>query len=340
MEAHKLEGLLFLGDLNARNTNWNSTVNPHGVVLDEKLDSSVKVLHKGEPTFLACNGNSVIDLCQISGKITNQTFTLNTDEDVELFTGAPNRGHIPVTFICSRPSTTFRSQRKPWIDEAKWEKWREVIESKLGFIQEVDPTALWLKLVKIVREATDSSIPFKTTNKHSKLFWNDELTIASNNLRYLRKKFTYHSNPSNGAKLDTAREYFKMLLSEHSSKWLSDTLMELGNKQVIDFWRAYNRFFKRKAGTFDPIKYGNEKYLCSPKEIAGEFRKTSFEARHLQQETFSRVHEVHVTAAVASSSFFVTTENDPIERLLQMRTCSRSKKLLLLLFFRHRSDTS
>ena len=106
VEAYKLEGLLFLGDLNARHTNWNdNTANPHGVLLDKKLYSRVKTLNKGEPTFLACNGNSVIDLCLISGKITNQTFTLATDEDVELFTGAPNRGHRPATAVWSRPST-------------------------------------------------------------------------------------------------------------------------------------------------------------------------------------------------------------------------------------------
>ena len=142
-EAHRLEGLLFLGDLNARHTNWNdSTVNPNGNVLDGKLDSSVKILNKGEPIFLACNGNSVNDLCLISGKITNQTFTLATDEDIELLTGAPNRGHLPVTVVCSRPSTTFNSQRKPWLDKTNWEEWREIIESKLEIIQEFDPTAL------------------------------------------------------------------------------------------------------------------------------------------------------------------------------------------------------
>ena len=166
MEAHTLECLLFLGDLNARHTNWNdSPFNPHGVVLDAKLDLSVKMLNKGEPTSLTCNGNSVIDLCLISGKISDQTFTLATDKEVELFTGAPNRGQIPVTVVWSRPSTTFRTKRKPRIDKANWEEWREIIETKPEIIQENDPIAFWLKLAKSVREATDSSILFKTTNK-------------------------------------------------------------------------------------------------------------------------------------------------------------------------------
>ena len=42
VEAHNPEGLLFLGDLNARHANWNdSTANAHGVLLGEKLDSSL-----------------------------------------------------------------------------------------------------------------------------------------------------------------------------------------------------------------------------------------------------------------------------------------------------------
>ena len=51
-----------------------------------------------------------------------------------------------------------------------------------------------------------------------------------------------------------------------------------------------------------------KKNTFSPNEIAGEFRKTFFERRHLQQETFNGVNEAHVNAAVASSSFFDTTD--------------------------------
>ena len=143
----------------------DSPVKTHGVVLDAKLELSVKILIKCEPTSLSCNGNSVIDLCLISGKISDHTFTLATDKEVELFTGAPNRGQIPVTVVWSRPSTTFRTKRKPRIDKANWEEWREIIETKPEIIQENDPIAFWLKLAKSVREATDSSILFKTTNK-------------------------------------------------------------------------------------------------------------------------------------------------------------------------------
>ena len=90
--------------------------------------------------------------------------------------------------------------------------------------------------------------------------------------------------------------------------------MILGQKIGKDFWKAYNRFFKPKAGNFRPIKNGNEKYLGSSNEIVGEFTKTFFEARHLQQETFNRVHEAHVNAAVASSNFFDTTDNDYLSK--------------------------
>ena len=114
--------------------------------------------------------------------MTSQTFFLATNEDVKL-----------VKIVRSRPSKIL-SQRKPWIDESSSEEWREVIKSKLEIIQEDDPTALRPELVKIIREPTDSSIPFKTTNKHSKTFRNDAITIASHNLRYLRKNSS--TNPT------------------------------------------------------------------------------------------------------------------------------------------------
>ena len=137
----------------------------------------MKIPNKAEPTITACNGNSVIDQCLISGKMTNQTFFLAANEDVKL-----------IKVVRSRPSKILLSQRKPWIDEANSEEWREVIKSKLEIVQEDDPTALWPELVKIVREPTDSSIPFTTTNKHSKRFRNDAITIASHSLRYIRKR--------------------------------------------------------------------------------------------------------------------------------------------------------
>ena len=58
-----LNGALFFGDLNARHTYWgDKSCNLLGEELVQIADH-FSILNDGEPTFLAANGYSVIDLC-------------------------------------------------------------------------------------------------------------------------------------------------------------------------------------------------------------------------------------------------------------------------------------
>ena len=69
--------------------------------------------------FLTSNGSSVIDLCNVSGRIATQVgFELTTDPNVELFTGAPQRGHTPIIVKCNISRTTEEGSTKPWLQKA------------------------------------------------------------------------------------------------------------------------------------------------------------------------------------------------------------------------------
>ena len=111
---HNLDGVLFLGDCNARHCSWRDSIcNPNGYLLLESLSAEDNILNNGEATFLSSNGSSVIDLCIVSGRIGTQVgFELTTDANIELFTGAPQRGHIPLIVKCnlSRTTDTFNSE--------------------------------------------------------------------------------------------------------------------------------------------------------------------------------------------------------------------------------------
>ena len=62
-----------------------------------KIVDAFSILNNGDPTFNSTNGSNIIDLCLFYGRIVSQNeHNLTTDEYVELFTGAPNRGHLPV----------------------------------------------------------------------------------------------------------------------------------------------------------------------------------------------------------------------------------------------------
>ena len=90
VEKNCLNGALFFGDFNARHTNWgDKSCNLLGEELGQ-IAEYFSILNDGEPTFLAANGSSVIDLCKCDGPLFNRCkHSLSTDAFAELFIGAP-----------------------------------------------------------------------------------------------------------------------------------------------------------------------------------------------------------------------------------------------------------
>ena len=118
VDKNCLNGALFFGDLNARHTYWgDKSCNLLGEELVQIADH-FSILNDGESTFLAANGYSVIDLCICYGPPFDRCkYSLSTDEFAELFTGAPQRGHVPVIMRLERSSITEKT-KKLWIENA------------------------------------------------------------------------------------------------------------------------------------------------------------------------------------------------------------------------------
>ena len=108
-------GCIFFGDLNAHHQNWgDSKSNRSGEKL-VKIVYTYSLLNTGEPTFISINGSSIFDLCLIYGPFVCQyEHNATTDEYVELFTGAPNRGHLPV--LVEFAVFTEKTQNKEVVD--------------------------------------------------------------------------------------------------------------------------------------------------------------------------------------------------------------------------------
>ena len=86
------KGKLFFGDLTARHIYWGDTsANDHGIMLVDRLNENVAVIRNGEPTFLASNGHSVLDLYILTFSLSSKPTCLATNNETELFTGAPAR---------------------------------------------------------------------------------------------------------------------------------------------------------------------------------------------------------------------------------------------------------
>ena len=172
VDKNCLNGAFFFGDLNARHTYWgDKSCNLLGEELVQIADH-FSILNDGEPTFLAANSYSVIDLCICYGPLFDRCkHSLSTDEFAELFTGAPQRGHVPVIMRLERSSTTEKT-KKLWVEKADWVGWTSFVEGRIDDLMVVgdDPVFLWNEFKNLLHEASFSHIPLKCVSNHSKPF--------------------------------------------------------------------------------------------------------------------------------------------------------------------------
>ena len=101
-------------------------------MLVDRLNENVAVIDNGELTFLASNGHSVIDLSILTHSLFSKPTCLTTDDETELFNGAPARGHIPVCLEAQLSAEPHVVLSKPWKEKADWESWRNFLEQAIG----------------------------------------------------------------------------------------------------------------------------------------------------------------------------------------------------------------
>ena len=94
----KAAGIILTGDFNARHISWGDRLtNDYGKNLVASIDNSqYSICTSKSPTFLCANGSSHIDLSIISNSLVDSVDSCRTDDAVELFSGAPIRGHVPL----------------------------------------------------------------------------------------------------------------------------------------------------------------------------------------------------------------------------------------------------
>ena len=274
--SNALDGGIFIGDCNARNVAWgDNTDNLHGTLFEGYIATDFAILNGPEPTFLVKNGSSVIDLIICCGSICDIPHRSSVDKDVELFSGAPNRGNIPVTVGFESVSEAITTKSKQWIGKADWDNWSLFLEQNSYIVPSNQADELWIFTKWLIAQASQYFIPSKTVSKHSKPIWNTKLEDASKSLREARKKFKRSSNYSNGEDLKEKRELFKNLLSESASTWIRNQLEQLGH-EGREFWKCHKRLFKNKFVKIAIVRNKNGEVLCDPMSISQEFRKTFF----------------------------------------------------------------
>ena len=243
--------MLVLGDLNARHSNWGDHIrNNAGHIVDAMLTEcslSVHNLH-GQPTFLCVNGHSTIDLLITSTSENNLIADQYTDDTVELFSGAPHRGHVPVitTLALSKTCKSPLSYIK-WAD-ADWAIYGSELESSCEkampfFTTSSHTIAIWDALKGILNRSRDCSVALGVTNQHNKPYWNARLSQLSKNLREAKKAFKYCSSFANGERLEYLKDEFRSELTRAKNQYLKKQAECLSSRNGTDFWKSFKRTF-------------------------------------------------------------------------------------------------
>ena len=282
-------GISVLGDFNARHTLWgDSTSNKYGKELVEQLDfTQFSLLSSDGPTFLSSNGQSYIDFA-INSLSNEQNFSdLVTDPEVELFAGAPIRGHVPVhctyTSVCSQKNVP--PKEKLDLTTIDWDDWSNRIETLLKENiphEALLPERKWELLNDAIHKATKETCATKISSVHSKPYWTSQLTEASKHLRDAKKAYGKRNTISNKEKLDTAKEFFDELRKKECQKFILMRTKSLNVAQATKFWKQFNQMFCKKNGTgVETLIDDNGPLLSEPAEMEGCLFASFFDCKHL-----------------------------------------------------------
>ena len=291
----KATGIILAGDFNARHIAWGDKVNNnYGKSLLESLDESqYSIVTSNSPTFLGSNGNSKIDMFIVSNNLAEKMVTCDTDEEVELFTGAPQRGHVPleITFYSKKPNG-IDVIKKLDVSEMPWDSWTEKIENLIEeqdhFHEDDNPYTLWNKMNSIIEEATIQNAKFKKSCQHSKPFWNSELAELEKVLRNARKTYIKRNTERNHNKYNQAKENFDIARKEECQKFLIQKTKNLNATQAARFWKEFNSIFKKHTSNkVEPLEDGHGGFLTDPKDINEHMFEVFFEGKHLEKENFN-----------------------------------------------------
>lgn len=292
----KASGIILLGDFNARHIFWgDKQINYYGKCLAESIDSTkFSISTANTPTFLCKNGSSYIDLSIISHELA-EDMSCRTDQDVELFSGAPLRGHVPllISFSIQRTHEPSKVVEKLDLSTMKWNEWTNHIENSIENLEQLseteNPYELWIHLNQNITQATDLYCATKRSCSHSKPYWTYKLNTLLEKLKSAKKNYLKRNTDYNLHILTEARAEFDEERKAACSNFLIDTARQLNSVQAQKFWKDFNKLFKKKtAQKIDPLFDENHTLLTKSDEIDSCLFSVFFEAKHLKDQDFDQ----------------------------------------------------
>ena len=292
----KAYSIILTGDFNARHFLWGDEVsNEYGKKLVDQLDhTAFSIVSAASPTFICENGSSNIDLMIVSNNLTNKVESCVTNDDVELFSGAPMRGHVPliVEIKSDRVHTGTPVTEKIDINAVNWELWTQELERKLEsnkseITRYKSPDQLWKYFVSAINETTEKHSVKKRSCRHSKPFWTKKLTTLCSKMIEARKSYKKRNTDINRRKMEETKEEFDTERKEECQNFILEKTKKLNAAEVKTFWREFNRIFKKKTERgVEPLDDAKGGLLTDMKDMEGKLFETFFQCKHMMNVDF------------------------------------------------------
>ena len=291
----KSKGVLLIGDLNARHPLWgDSTSNEYGLKLFDELDHPKFAIRSADsPSFLCSNGSSCIDLVIVSNNLVNKINSVVTDPEVELFTGAPLRGHVPV--IVSISCTVAQTQpprERMCIKNMNWEEWSQDIEAAVDdnsqYLNSIeDPKVLLQFINNILNSSTEKHGTKKVITCHSKPYWSKKLSELSKILRSNRKNYTKRNTDRNKDKLLQSKLEFDEERKRACQEFIMKKAHNLNAAESQKFWKEFKKLATSNTNqSVNPLDDGEGGLVTGKEEKEQLLFSTFFEGKHMEDANF------------------------------------------------------
>ena len=352
VDMKKAYAVILVGDFNARHSHWGDKCsNEYGDILFDELDFSLfSVISSSEPTFVSSNGNSYIDFALVSNSLLKRKIQSKTDPFVNLFSGAPFRGHVPVILDYELKPKIVKSVVKEKIDicSIPWERWTQEMEYSCNWaICQVwdNPELLWKFFKDNAVEITQRYALTKKSTVHSKPFWTNELSLLAKEMKQCNKHYQYRNTDTNYLKLKDAIFKFNEARKEACKQFLFKQAQSLNHHKADEFWKNFNRIFNANKGSsigVEPLKSadGNDTHW-KEEEIENELWTTFFTGKYLKDkrkfdENFHQ--ELHRTYLNILASFQVNSSFPVVQPSLVNLNSSISVAEIVKAIFVQKSD--
>ena len=319
----KAHGIILGGDFNSRHTLWNDKViDANGRKLVELLDhTKFSIVSSKTPSYLCVGGSSNIDLMIMSNNLARKVKSCKTDELIHLYSGAPERGHVPLIteLNCDSKKEKPSVTKKLDVSAINWELWKQDLENKLEtdsreIVRFKNPNNLWNYFVNAVDGITKIHGVMKKSCQHSKPFWTKQLSELRNKLRNATIRYKKRNTECNRRLMQEAKEEFDDARKDECQNFLLNKTKNLNAAQVKSFWTEFNRLFKTKTeGNIEPLDDSDGGLLTENRGIEVKLFETFFECRHMQDEDFD--------------SYFYDTVTDLYEEIMQETLDTTDKEI-------------